>query len=167
MIMSVDQIAVYIITALVAFLGVYIGALLAFFVPEETKHGQLYFRALQNSIIIGIIAVLMNYYKLPVYGIIAMCIFGSLILYLLRKADVINQITYFLMGIALYLPVSTKSVFAVIASLIFLYGLPTGSIYVSHHPNKSKATILGDMTLAYCLFFVVAMAANILGNLVF
>jgi hypothetical protein len=152
----------YILTAVFSFLGVYVGALLAFIAPEELKPGKMYFKALMNTLLVFIVLILLYAYNANIFVLILLGILGSISLYYTSDTTPINQVAYFLLGIAFFFSVKTVDLFITISSMIFIYGLPLGSLFVAKRLKKSKKTLLTDIFLNFSFFLVLALMTNLI-----
>ena len=152
----------YVLTLICVFLGVYVGALLAFIAPEELKPGRNYFRAFENTLLVLIILILLYAYGAHLAVLILLGIVLSIFLYYTTGTILVNQIAYLLLGIVFYFSLKTTDLFITISAMIFLYGLPLGSLYVAQVTKKSKKTILTDLLLNFGFFVVVALVTNLL-----
>lgn len=163
-IMDFSTMIVYLITLIISFLGLFVGATLAFIAPKELVPGRKYFLGMQNAMLVFIICLLLYAYGAPMLllGVLAFAL--SLTLYFTTDTTPINQIAYFLLGIIFYFSTKTTDVFVATAILIFLYGLPLGTLYVDRHIKESRAVIMSDMLLKYFLFIVLALLTHILAN---
>ena len=160
---SVSYMITYILTTVLAFSGVYVGALLALMAKEELKPGRAYLKAFENTLLVFIFLILLYSYDANIIVIILLGIVASVFLYLTTNKTPVNQIAYFLLGIALYFSTKSTDLFIMTATMIFLYGLPIGSIYVSRRLKKSKKTIFTDLILHFGLFVIVALMTNLIG----
>lgn len=157
----------YMVTALFAFLGVYVGALLAFIAPEELKPGMTYFRAFENTLLVFLMMILLYAYEANIFVLILLGVSASIFLYYTKETTPVNQIAYFLLGIAFFFSTKTMDLFIVISTLIFLYGLPLGSIFVARRIKKSKKTLLTDILLNYGFFVIIALMTNLIALYVY
>ena len=153
----------YFLTTLLAFSGVYAGASLALIAKEELVPGRTYLKAFENTLLVFIFLILLYSYGANIIAIILLGIVATVFLYLTTNRTPVNQIAYFLLGIALYFSTKTTDLFIMTATMIFLYGLPMGSLYVAKHLKKSRKTILTDLVLHFSLFIIVALMTNLIG----
>ncbi|MBU2560730.1 MAG: hypothetical protein KKD17_00380 [Nanoarchaeota archaeon] len=151
----------YIFTSLFVFLGVYAGALLAFIAPEELKPGRSYFRAFENTLLVFIVLILLYAYGAHLGVLILLGVAATVFLYFTSEESPVNQIAYFLLGIAYFFSTKSVDLFITVSSMIFLYGLPLGSLYVARKMKKSKRTILTDVLLNFGFFVIVALMTNL------
>ncbi len=152
----------YILTTLFAFLGVYVGAILAFISPEELKPGRMYLRACMNTVLIFTVLILLYSYNAHIAVLILLGVAASSFLYYTSDTSPVNQIAYFLLGIAFFFAAKNADLFILISSLVFIYGLPLGSLFVLRKAKKSKQTILADLLLNYGFFVIVALMTNLI-----
>lgn len=151
----------YILTTVFVFSGVYVGALLAFIAPEELKPGRNYFKAFENTLLVFTILLLLYAYEANLFVLIFLGVVLSIFLYYTCENTPVNQISYFLLGIAFYFAAKSVDLFIIISTMIFLYGLPLGSMYVARRLKRSKKTILTDVLLNFGFFVIVALMTNL------
>ena len=139
-----------ILAGLISFLGVVFGGLIANFTKEELKSGEKYFRVLcilLMSIIITFVlysTLILNTKNLIYFALVLL--FGAIIgLYL--------RIKYFYFGLAFALTAISKQNFLLLASLVFLFGLPYGSLLFLGKKFKKEAVI--SAILFFSAFFLV------------
>ncbi|MBW2997194.1 hypothetical protein KY349_02520 [Candidatus Woesearchaeota archaeon] len=117
---SVSYMITYILTTVLAFSGVYVGALLALMAKEELKPGRAYLKAFENTLLVFIFLILLYSYDANIIVIILLGIVASVFLYLTTNKTPVNQIAYFLLGIALYFSTKSTDLFIMTATMIFL-----------------------------------------------
>ncbi len=152
----------YLVTLLFTFSGVYVGALLAFIAPEELKPGKQYFKALMNTLMVFMALILLYSYGANLFVLILLGVVASVSLYFTSETTPINQLAYFLMGVAYFFAAKNMDLFIIIASLIFIYGLPLGSTYVGRRLKRSRKMVLTDILLNFGFFVIVAMMTNLI-----
>lgn len=148
----------YSLTALISYSGLFIGFILALIAKEELKAGKKYFIQLQKIILLLIFIFLIIFIKLnyTLFLLIFIIIIG---LKKYGKKD-FNELVYIyiILGIIFYLSSKNSNLLAIESSLIFLYGLPTGSLL--YKDKDKKETILnilknsGFVFLAIILFLL-------------
>lgn len=106
--------------AIVAILGLAVGALLAYISPEELKKGEKYFCFLRKLILTAIIVT----FALNSAGKWQYILVGLVIGFFLR-------FNYLYLGLAM--AVSTGSTLLAVATLTFIYGIPTGTLLMHKH----------------------------------
>lgn len=103
---------------IVAFLGLILGILLAKISPEEMKPGKKYFIIFRN-VLLPIISIILFYFSN--YNILFFIV-GLIIGYFIK-------LDYFYFGLVLaFAFYVSKEILFILASLIFIYGLPTGTL---------------------------------------
>jgi len=138
----------YLLSVVVVFLALIIGIIIAKYTEEELKPGRKYFILLQKSFLFIIFLLLLYFFRLNWITILILSLL--LIMFLpfinLRK----NIIMYNLLAIILFISSFKEIYFIYISTLIFLYGLPTGTLfYYAVKANKIKKFFL------YYAWFVV------------
>ena len=118
-----------IIETIIAFLGLIVGLILARFTKEELKPGRKYFIWFKKIILLVLVVSLvyiawsnMFFIKEAIGAIIGFLV-GLIVAYFFKKE-------YFYFGLALYILAYTQS-FIFITILIFLFGLPYGTLLFS------------------------------------
>jgi hypothetical protein len=116
---------------LVSFLGLVLGIALAKISPEEMRPGKTIFKIFHHIALLSIIATLI-YFSQNIFIIILGLIIGYFFRY-----------DYIYLGLALATSflVSNEAIF-IIASLIFIYGFPKGTLLESSKKTKFKSLIL-------------------------
>ena len=109
---------------LFALTGIIFGLLLGYIAPEEVHPGEKYFLWLKRGLLLGIF-ILIFYYSLSNYMlfIISALILVNFLLELKFKSNYF-EIPYYILLIIFYL----LTPFTLLAILVFLYGLPTGTL---------------------------------------
>jgi hypothetical protein len=118
---------------------------------EELKAGKKYFASMQHVLFIAISAVFL-YSKIWEWYVVVLglaAVFAYLVFKQARNVFAIEAV----FGIAFALAVQTETLF-LLSALIFLYGLPTGSLFVKGKKGIWKAVCAG------AVFAVVAYAAS-------
>lgn len=115
---------------IVSFLGLIIGMIIAKFTKEELKQGKKYFILIKKTILLIIAIILLNYS----YGNYIWIIPGLVIGYFLKEI-------YFYLGLALSLSfIINQDLFT--STLIFLFGLPEGTLIYYKNKPLIKKTLL-------------------------
>tara|TARA_Y100000310_G_scaffold209958_1_gene210570 strand:- start:865 stop:1329 length:465 start_codon:yes stop_codon:yes gene_type:complete len=133
----------YILTLAVAYFGIVGGLILGKIAEEELKEGKKYFVLLQNVLVALALTFMLMFNKL---NIIVSSVIGAgvflFLIYLKKRYEklYIPKIAYVLFGIMFYFSSKMKSLFILESILIFLYGLPTGSL---DFKKKVVKTLLG------------------------
>jgi hypothetical protein len=140
-----------IFAVLIAFLGFPFGILLAKISPEEMKKGKKYFKLIQSFIIALIIFIFLYQYLNIIISIIISVLFFLITIYL----RVNHKIFYILFVFLLYL--SNKTNIAFLCSLIFLFGIVSGSIFPKIKRNKFQTKtkeVIIENTRIFFLFII-------------
>lgn len=130
------------IASFIAFSGLFFGMLLAQIAPDEVKPGKKYFSILQYALSTAIAIVLL-------YNVINsqeqyLAIVASFAVGIILA--VLFKIKYLYLGIGLFSSALTKDVFALLASLIFIYGLPAGTLLA-----RKKIKLISTSMLAFAI----------------
>ena len=111
--------------------GIIFGLILAFIAPEELKIGKKYFLLLKRIIFVLIFFLINyylylaeNYYLLIPFTILAVVLF---IIGFVQKKPIYELFNY-LIFVVPYFFVTDNQFKLLLATLIFLYGLPTGTL---------------------------------------
>jgi hypothetical protein len=147
----------YFLTALISYIGLFAGMLLIFMGPEEKKPGEKYFRIMQDVVLFLVMFFLFFNLKLNYFWVSFLMVIVLLVLiwYRAKKIDKVeNQfVVYTLFGIVLHLSLINAEFLITEASLIFLYGMATGSLLTN---SKKKFESVKNV-LKYSYFILVAM----------
>ncbi len=128
----------YFLTLTIAFAGVFAGGLLAIISPEELKPGEKYWKILKWVLLAVIITVLFYFSQLIIYAIII----TALLVYL----KIINR-EYPALAFVFFLSAYEGFLF-IASSLIFIYGLPAGTLDAKQIiGQKSKGKLKKAMLL--------------------
>jgi len=136
----------YVISSVVASLGLLAGFLLGRFVEEELEQGDKYFLWLKYILAVLIFGLILFYSRNMYFFLIALLFF--FILHVHEKNYLITC-EYTLLGVMFYFAWQYEAV--LVAVLIFLYGLPSGTRFYFH---KRKWL---DVFLAMAFFFLVSL----------
>ncbi|MBW3004604.1 hypothetical protein KY310_02125 [Candidatus Woesearchaeota archaeon] len=139
----------YAVIALVASLGLLSGRILARIAKEEIKPGKKYFLILQKVLFCLAVVLLMYSNKTNVHY----TWIGALVLfiYLSWFKKLPSYIMSAVLGAGVYLAALTDN-FLLISGVIFLYGLPTGSLI--KNKKEIALNIMIFLVLAAGLFFL-------------
>lgn len=133
----------YSLTATVSYISLFIGFLLAIIAKEELKPGKKYLILLQKIILLSIFILLLIFINLNY--ILVLLILAFIIIYVLKRYSkkAFNEVpyTYLILSIIFYISSKKLNLFVIESSLIFLYGLPTGTLLT----KKSKKETITDL----------------------
>jgi len=139
----------YSLTAVISYLGLFVGFILALMAKEEMKDGRKYFLFLQKVILLLVFVFLLVFIDLNYILVLLMLAF--IVVYLLKRKNKLVYI-YILLGVIFHLSSKMLNLFVIESSLIFLYGIPTGSLLMK---KDKKETLIGILKNVW--FFLVAM----------
>ena len=167
----------YFLASAVSYLGLACGAALAFIAPEELSHGRYYLLWLKRAMFVAIFVAFI-YYS-PTKNLLFSVLLLVLSALFIRYSD--GHVFYIILGLLFYLSSSGSRFFLTIASMIFLFGLPTGTLFadkrflereVEKEKNEIKSkkkdikneiskkemiAVLKSLLLHHLLFFAVAL----------
>lgn len=129
----------YSLSAIISYLGLFIGFFLALIAKEEIRPGKKYFILLQKVILLLIFIFLIVNIELNYQIILLFLVFAILQIYRTKKEFNELPYTYIILAIIFYISSKRLNLFIIESSLIFLYGLPTGSLLTK---KSKKETII-------------------------
>jgi len=145
---------------LIVFSGLILGVILAKVSPEEMKSGERYFKILKK-ITLTILIISLIFLAIPLFlELILGLVVGYIAALLLKRV-------YFFLGLALFLSFLTSipDLILLFSSIVFIFGLPTGSLIASE--VKKKKDLYLSMILnaifflsPFLLFFIRDLLAN-------
>ena len=142
----------YFLASLVAYLGLFVGNILIFIAPEELKPGKKVFSFLRLILGASMFIVLLTFFidSLPYF----FSILGMLILvFILFWNNWMNVLfEYIFLSLIFFLSFKDSTLFIIEALLIFMFGLPTASLYTK--VKQKKQSLL--LSLQYSYFLVLA-----------
>lgn len=169
---AVMQILNYILTAFFANLGIVFGIILAYIAKEEVDEGRNYFIIIQNLIVIMILAVIMKmlgFHAIVVIVVFILALMGILYAQYKKKSNkklkdrnetIKRAIIYTLMGAAFYISSRDIPYFIIIASMVFLYGFPSGTLATDFKKPYKWKVILSSSS-----FFITAIVLYIIAHI--
>ena len=143
----------YSLTAIVSFLGLATGVVLAFISPEEMPTGRKFFPLLQRVVLVAIAAIFISLFvknhfvRIPLY----------IVAILLLNIRLNPRIAYPLLAFPFFFSSANPNAFMTIAVLIFVYGLPTGSLYAAKSKSDAASFVLTKLSfvlVAAALYFI-------------
>lgn len=152
----------YILTIIISFLGFPLGILLAKISPEEIKTGKKYFKIIQTTLLIFILFFLLDFFKLNLFITILVTSFVFLLSFYWSKNK--SFLFYLLFPLVIYFSKINLKLFALQASLIFVFGLVTGSLSVKIKNKKFKSSSkeITNLILRNSIFILLSILALIL-----
>lgn len=142
-----------------AFIGLILGAILAFFVKEELKPGQKYFKWLKKIVLIVIIVMLVYFSFQLTYSYLIAFAAGILISWVFKKY-------YFYLGVGLLGSslLFNDKIFIALIALIFILGFPVGTLQASK--LLSKKSKLVKIIVLDAILFSLPLLLLLYGNVV-
>ncbi len=117
-----------VLVGFVALTGLFFGVILGRIAPEEIKPGMRYLLLFRSLLLLVLVIAIVFHLSLLLNGVIIGLFFAGMITALLFP------IRYLALGIAVVASASIFPSFLVLAaSLVFLYGLPTGTLFLKNH----------------------------------
>ena len=150
---------IYLILLIVAFLGLFLGLLIGYMTKEELEPGRKYFNIFRHALFISILIVFFAKNPSTIFFIF---IAALIIIFSFSK----HRETLYYYALAVIFFISWRfNGFTLLAPLIFLYGFPIGSIYLSSHLKQKKKKIILDMLYDYSGFLITGVLLGLLGLL--
>lgn len=114
----------YVLTAVIVYLGLPAGMIIGRLAEEELKPGKKYITFVQDILLAAVVLAFLYYAvaNLVAAALIAIAVFC--VMYFFRRIR--SYIIYPILGLLFYF--SADIGFLLLSSLIFLYGIPTGSL---------------------------------------
>ncbi len=129
---------------LISFFGLVAGIILARISPEEMKQGKKFFKVMRLAVLFMLIVMLLYYSNLN----LLMLAIGLSIGFFIRLG-------YLYMGVSLAgALLASRDAFFMIASLVFIYGLPYGTLLESRRKINVRKLLLSGMTFAAPFFIL-------------
>jgi hypothetical protein len=141
----------YILTSLVSFTGLIVGIILSRISPEEMPTGRKFFPLVQKIALVAIAAIFIS--SLVSNLFLRLLLYAAAIFLLNIKLS--PQIVYPLLAVPFALTLENQA-FMPIAVMVFVYGLPTGSLYSGKNSGLFlySAPKLSFIALAAILYFI-------------
>jgi hypothetical protein len=153
------MIVIYLLTLVLAFLGLYAGLIVSYFCKEELKPGMDYLNWLMHIIFIAILAIF--FVKNPSWLFIIL-VSAIIIFFSLSK----NRETLYYYALAIIFFLSWRyNGFAMIAPLIFLYGFPLGSMHLYYNIKEKKKQVIMKLFYRYVGFLINGIILGLIGLL--
>ncbi len=153
------QFLIYFLTSLTIFSALFAGMALALSAKEEIRPGKKYFILLQGVVLLSVIASFFAFY-INIYLVYFIAVLLIFLLYFnyTRFKEIKPYVIYPALAIIFYLSSKKPSLFVVESSLMFLYGLPTGTLLTT--VKSKKETI--KRILPGIAFIAVALALSLI-----
>lgn len=144
----------YSLAAIISYIGLFIGFFLAIIAKEEIKPGKKYFMILQKIILLLAFIFLLIYLNLNYILVLLILVF--IVVYISKTENKIPLI-YIILSIIFYLSSKNSNLLIIESSLIFLYGIPTGSLLTRKSKKETIINILKNIPfilIAIILFLI-------------
>ena len=144
----------YFIASLISFFGLILGIILIKIAPEEQKPGEKYFILLQNLFFTLSIVLFLYFLKINIIITFLIAILLTAYFSKIKIRDYFrkSEFLYFLLAIIFFLSSKNTSLFLTESVIIFLFGMPTGSLLF----NRKKKNYF-KVGLRSIIFLVVAL----------
>ena len=136
---------IFLITSIVAYSGYIFGGILAYFVQEEFKLIKRVLIIAQKIIFILISAFIASFFNVNLWVMLTIAILSLLTLLLRPKLQ--SKLIYFPLGILYFFSATEKSNLLILSSLIFLFGIPSGTVDRITEDYKFKEGAVGDIII--------------------
>lgn len=150
----------FMLVIIVSFLGIFAGILLSFIAPEELKPGKKYLWFFQHAMAILILIFFFAFQRFDFWHMVIYGILFLLLMYYCHITDIEFEFHRFLFvasAVILFLSYDLQNWFVLEGAAIFLYGLPTASLYVLSNIKLKKSQILLGALRNYSFFVVLAL----------
>ena len=145
-------------TSLIVGFGLFSGVFLAFIAPEELKQGRKYFVFARTLLFVLLVAVLVFSFYTSNLLVVFLCLLSLLDIFLNRISEILR---FGFLGLFFYFGSQIDSLFILVCSLIFLYGLPAGTLIAHKESENSKFVVLLKALIPYLVFLLLANSAAI------
>jgi hypothetical protein len=117
----------YLLALVASFSGIFVGMFLGYIAKEELKPGKQYFLWMQNIILIlSGIFVLYSFH----FNVVLFVITGLVITLGIINFSPDGIMGYVFLAILVFLSIGNTNLFILTSSMVFLYGLPAGSLFL-------------------------------------
>ena len=117
----------YLLALAASFSGIFVGMFLGYITKEELKPGKQYFLWMQNIVLIlSVIFVLYSFH----FNVVLFVITGLVITLGIINFNPNGIMGYVFLAILIFLSIGNTNLFILTSSMVFLYGLPTGSLFL-------------------------------------
>ncbi|PIN87124.1 hypothetical protein COV19_01360 [Candidatus Woesearchaeota archaeon CG10_big_fil_rev_8_21_14_0_10_44_13] len=143
----------YAAVSIIAFSGLFCGAMLAFVSPEEMKPGRRHFEAMIKTVFIAIPSLMVFF--LGRDNLLLSAVFILLCIAFVFYSN--KRFIYPLLGIFFYISARDAGLFPIIAGLIFILGLAKGTIFAHEHEGMKKTRILRKILICHAFFLLISL----------
>lgn len=141
--------------AVISYLGLLAGFFLASLTREELPTAKRYFQLLQRLVVLAAAAVAMEYFSVSIFVKVAV----YLLLLLLLAVSIRTSFYYAVFGVVVFFVSASQNALLVLSSLVFLFGLLSGSIYFERNVKKKAdfASKAAEMLMNNSFYPVIAV----------
>lgn len=154
---------VFVLVGIASFFGVIAGYLLAIISPEELEPGKRYLQFFQNLLLLTLLIMFLAFSKVYFLLTVAASLFllGALWLVTeMKKEQDLHKVLFVMTPLLIFF--SSGTLLRVTAALIFLYGMPTASLFVGSRKRLSKTRQFGAVMEQYGIFLLLVLILAIL-----
>ena len=149
----------YFFASVISFSGLVTGLMLVKIAPEEQKPLEKYLILARKTILFMIFVFIMFYYFDSRFYILTLIVYFAFLLFVEYKTNDMlkkSMLVYSVLGILFFLSSRNTNLFAIVSSLILLYGLPTASLMYKRKENNNKIIFYNIVfiLIANMLFFI-------------
>ncbi len=151
-------------TAIISYLGLLAGFFLASATKEELPTAKRYFPWLQRFVIIATAAVVMDFLNISLVLKIA----AYALLLLIVAVGINTQFYYTIFGALLFAVSKSQNMLLVVSSMVFLFGLLSGSIFFDSKVRRKSSMLneAGKLLMSNASYIVVATVLFLVLNYV-
>ena len=146
----------YLAVSIVSFLGLAVGVILARVSPEEMPTGRKFFPLLERAVLVAIAAIFINLFVESIYVRVPLYLLAIILLSFRLEPNIV----YPLLAFPFFLSSIYLNAFTAISALIFVYGLPAGSLYAVKGNIAAAKFVLSKLTfvlLAVAIYLILAV----------
>lgn len=170
----------FILTAVISFLGLLLGLVLAQKAPEEIHAFKKYLPFAQLLIFVLIFVVFFAF--LPFFIALALLVLSFAFIFIFWHKKNLNTLDYIVLGVLFALTSLSAELHWYMTLLVFLFGIITGALYFALHTRPTKKKIVfhkhsnqhldfGVMTRLlftdYSFFLVLAVASYFISQIIY
>jgi hypothetical protein len=145
----------YFLGLVIIFAGLIVGMILGFIAKEELKPGKKYLSLLQKFILAAVFIIAIIYSP----HIALKTVLAGILVYLFIFKFSFNDIfTYGIFGFLFYVFINNLNLTLLLSSLMFLHGLPIGSLMTEEMKKQDYRSILKSIIYRYVWIIIVGMA---------
>ncbi|MBN1792728.1 hypothetical protein JW826_03520 [Candidatus Woesearchaeota archaeon] len=146
----------YLLVSIAAFLGVFCGFTIACMAEEELKLGRKYFNWLRHGLFVVILAIFFYHNQSVIFFM-----FVPAIIIVMSFSKEREALYYYALAPIMFLSYLYNG-FLSIATLVFLYGFPVGTLHREAHLKEHWKKSVKGIIYAYGGFFILNIAFSAL-----